>query len=417
MPRKRDLWSFSTGRYGATVRVYEPRLGAPLRYDWRDPDGSRHRPEVRPIITFDPDRPVDPARAKRAEDLCERKAAELRLEPLRDETAPKALTLGRAYDLYFDPRRRALPKSRSARVHHTASREFWTEELGADAAVDAIPPADVKGALERLRETGKVQTAIKRLANLRTLIRWLQEDMGHDDLRDPTRGIKKKHVRGDYRPRRRRYTDEERTAIRDQLPQADHRFRLFMTLVMRSGPRGVQAREAMRSGLDTPLEPPPPKGYAPHGWLVLGAVKGQDPMVIFLSAEERAEIDAALASYLAPWEAEYQAGERTDYPLIPGGRIDRGELEDEPISDTALRTMLHTIEKAAGVEHRDWRGFHGFRRSWVDEMDEKVGTDTAAHAGGWSDTDMVTGTYVSRVRYGHLERARKAKEEGADDAE
>lgn len=424
MGRKRRLWSYSTGRYGSTVRIYEPRLAAPLRFDWREDDGTRHRPEVSPalVVRRSPDEATDPVLTRKAEDLCERKAAELRLEPLREESAPDTLTLGRAYDLFFDERRRALPKSRSARTHHEGSRDFWLAELGAEAVVDGIPPADVLGALKRLKEKGQTPTALKRLSNLRTLINWLREDMGFDTLRDPTRGrkLKKAAIRKGHQPRRRRFTDEERDAImaevyREENP-VDPRFRLFMTLVRKSGPRGVQARTATRRGLDVPLEPPPPKGHAPHGWLVLPAAKDQDPMIIYLSAEERAEIDAALAGYLAKYEAAYQAGEITDYPLMPGGRMDRDELTDEPISDRSFRLMLHAMEDAAGVDHQDWRGFHGFRRSWVDEMDTKVGLDTAAHAGGWSDTDMVEGTYVSRVRYDHLERARKAKESG-DDAE
>jgi len=413
MARPRKPWKESTGRYGSTVRIYEPRLGAPLRWDYRDASGRRTRPEVVPELRVrrGPNEPLDPVLVRQAQDRLEQKAAELALEPLRRASEPHELTLGQAYRLYFDPKRRALPRSKEARQHHKASREFWEATLGAGTPWNKITPADVRGPLIELREAGKIATAEKRLQNLRTLYRWLREQMRVKGLEDPTLGIRFTEITEGYEPRRPRYSPDELARLRQAWREADPRFRLFMTLMTTSGARGGQVRHATRRGLDAPLDPAPPAGAAPHGWIVLPAVKRQRPMVTFLTAAQRRELDAALAGYLAEWEAEYQAGTRSDYPLIPGGYIKRGALLPEPISDTALRRTLKEMEKAAGVERRERRGFHGFRRAWVDAIDSAAGLDTATAAGGWSRRELVEGVYVSPRRWEHLERAREIMEQ------
>lgn len=420
MGRKRKRWSYSTGRYGSTVRIYEPRPGAPLRWDYRDEDQVRHRPEVDPPVVVRPaeNEPVDAVLARRAEDLCEQKAAELRLRPLREGTAPADWELGQLYDLYFDPRRNALPPSESARKHHRLARALWEGNLGTDRTWNTIVPADVWGVLLGLKAEGKVATAEKSLTTLRTVYRWLQQKMRIRGLEDPTLGLEVRDLREGHEPRRPRYDRDERAAMRKVWTLADPRFRLFMSILTGSGARAIQARSAMRSGVDAPLEVGPRKP-PPHGWLLMAGVKGQAHMLTYLTEHQRRELDAALAGYLAPWEAAYQAGELEDYPLIPSGRLDQEPgLKLAPISDTALRKMLKRAEKQAGVKRIPYRGFHGYRRAWVDIVDEKAGIDTATHAGGWSSRDQVEGTYVSPRRYEHLERARKVmEEEGHDDAE
>lgn len=415
MARPRKRWSYSVGRYGATVRIYEPRLGAPLRWDYRTEHG-RQRPEVQPPLRVrrGEDGPLDPVLVRQAQDLCDRQAALLTIGPLRRSTEPEKLTLGLAYALYMDPRRKALPASRSARVHHDASRAFWAAELGESVIWDAIKPADVWAALLRLREAGKLATAEKRADNLRTLYRWLREQMDYETLRNPLRGLDKKKLLQGYQPRRPRYTAAEVERLVTASVAFGPRFALFVTLMADSGARAVQVRSAMRSGLDPVLEPPLPAGHAPNGLLVLPAVKGQEPMVTYLTARERRAVDAALASYLAPWEAEWQDS-GANYPLLPGGRSDR-ELIREPISDTALRKVWPDLEAAAEVENRPRRLFHALRRAWTDDIEETEGLDTTTAAGGWSRRETVEGIYLSKRRYGHLERARRRRERGSEDA-
>lgn len=411
--RRSAGWSYSVKRYGVSVRIFESRPGAALRWDYQE-DGQRTRPEVTPraFVRGAPDGPLDATLMRQAEDLCEQKAAALRLQPLRSETDPPTLTVGEAYRLYFEPRRRALPASREARIHHTASRAFWTQELGAETLWDRIRPGDVWGALTRLKEAGQVATAEKRFSNLNKLYTWLRDRMGYEELKNPLRTLRKADLRTGYQPRRPRYTDAEVERLVAAAPRFGERMALFVTLLADSGARAVQVRRAMRSGLDCDLEPAPPKGDAPHGWIMLPAVKGQEPMLTYLTARERRALDAALASYLAEWEAEWQ-GDGTDYPLVPGGRTDsRGLLNRQPITDAALRRVWPRLEKAARVPRKARRTFHGVRRAWADDIEAGEGLDTVTAAGGWSKRDTPEQLYISKRRYSHLERARRRREQG-----
>lgn len=411
MARPRKLWSCVVGRHGEKVRVYEPRFGAPVRWDWRDAEGVRHRPEVNPplVVRPDPAGPVDPGCERQARDACRKRQEELqRLANLRRASDPEHLTHGAGWALFFDPKREALPPSPQARTHYRLSRAFWELELRMDTPWDAVKPADVEGALKRLIAKGQYQTAAKRLANLRHLTRWLRDRMDYDTLRDPTRGVEARALLAGYEPRRPRYTPQELQKLFDAAPRLGERFALFVTLLREHGARGGQIRLAMRSGLDCALEPPPPPDFFPHGWLMLPGVKHQRDMLLPLTRRAREAIDAAIVSYLAPWEAEYQDG-GADYPLIPGGRTDR-ELLREPISDNGLRKLWPKMEQLAGVPKLPRRVFHGGRRSWVDEMRDAIGVDATAHAGGWGDTDMVQNVYSSPRRYADLERARRARE-------
>lgn len=410
MGRPRKPWAHSVGRYGATVRIMEPRLGHPLRWDYREGE-KRTRPEVVPTmrVRLSPAAPVDPVLERKAIDLCEQKAATLTLQPLRDATEPEALTVGQAYDLYFDPRRLAVPKSKSARVHHTASRKFWLSELKPDTKWDAIAPADVKAGLLRLVAQKQIPTAEKRLDNLRTLYRWLMRGMGFDLLRDPTRGIEKSKLLEGYEPRRPRYSKAEVERLIEKAKDFDARFDLFVKLMTDSGARAVQVREAMRSGFNCELEPPPPAGLFRHGWLSLPKVKGQPAMLTALTQRQRKALDEALRTYLAEWETVYlETGE--DYPLIPGGRMDRGELVKEPISDEGVREKWVKLEEAAGIPTLRRRAFHGSRRAWSDDIFETEGLDTLTAAGGWSRSETPEGIYLSKAKYSHIERARKRRE-------
>ena len=403
------------GRYGQTMRIYEPRLGAALRWDYRDEDG-RHRPEVMPTLRVrrSPDAAVDPAKERVARDLCEKRAAQASLTDLRAQTEPERLTLGQAFRLFHEPRRRALPPSPQARKHHTDSRAFWEAELGPDTPWAGLRPADVRAALIRLKETGKVQTAAKRLQNLGRIARWLVEDMGYDELRDPTRGVKSSQLLEGYEPKRRRYTPEQIRRLREALTEGDPRFRLFLSILMDSGTRSVQARTLMRSAVNATLEPPPPAGWGPHGWIVLPGVKSQPPLPWPMTSRVRARVDEALAGYLAEWEAEWQdAGE--DYPLIPGRYSgEHGHLVKVPATYNGLLLHLRALEERAEVPYQRSRAFHGIRRAWADLMTEEEGLDTAQRAGGWTRRETVEEHYLSRERYVYLDRARK-RMEGADD--
>ena len=79
--------------------------------------------------------------------------------------------------------------------------------------------------------------------------------------------------------------------------------------------------------------------------------------------------------------------------------------------DRALRKMWVRLERAAKVPALPRRAFHGVRRSWADDIEAAHGLDTVTAAGGWSRRETPEQVYVSRRKYGHLERARKRREE------
>jgi integrase len=410
MARPRKRWRESRGRKGQAVAIYEPRLGSDLRWDYRDADGQRRRPWVDPPmkVRHRATDPVDPMLARAAADECERFYHELRGETHRKRQTAHDLTVGEAFAHYHDPRDGALPKSRSAQTHHKASRDYWTDRLGADRLWNDVVPANIEGAVREMVAEGKAPTAEKRFQNLRTVANWLRVKMRLRGLEDPTLGVEVGEMVAGHEPRRPRYTPKEVERLVEASVAFGPRVHLFVALLADSGARAGQVRLAMRSGLDAPLDPPPPDGVGPHGWLILPAVKRQRPMLTLLTQRCRDAVGVALESYLAPWEAEHQSAERLDYPLLPGGHVDR--LEDEPISDTALRKLWPKIEAAAKVPTKPRRTFHGVRRMWADAVREGAGIDATAHAGGWSSREMVESVYVSPRRWDDLEAARKVRE-------
>lgn len=416
MARPRKRWRYSTGRKGQTVAIYEPRLGNDLRWDYREenPDTGemeRRRPWVDPPmrVRLSDSEPVDPILAREAEAECERFYHQLRGSTSRRRRDAHDLTVAAAFALFHDERDGGLPKSRSARTHHKASRDYWTERFGPDRMWNDVPPAHVESAVEDIVAEGMAPTARKRFQNLRTVYRWLKTKMRLRGLEDPTLGVEIKEMTAGHEPRRPRYTPAEVERIVEASRHFGPRVHLFTVLLADSGARAGQVRRAMRSGLDAPLDPAPPEEVGPHGWLILPAVKRQKPMLTLLTERSRAAINAALDSYLEPWESEYGARSREDYPLLPGGRTDR-DLEPDPISDTAIRRLWPKIEARADVPTKPRRTFHGVRRMWADEVSRKAGLDTTAHAGGWSSRDMVEDVYVSPRRWDDLERARKIRE-------
>lgn len=424
MARPRKRWRYSTGRKGETVAIYEPRLAGDLRWDYREENPEtgeleRRRPWVDPPmrVRLSENEPTDPLLVKAARELCDSFHHELRGASHRQRLDAHDLTVSDAFALYHDPRDGNLPRSRSARVHHKASRDFWTERFGEDALWNDVRPAQVEGAIRDLVDAGMIPTARKRFANLRTVAKWLREKMRLRGLEDPTAGVETKDLTAGHEPRRPRYSTKEVEKLVEASAEEGGRIHLFTVLMADSGARAIQVRNAWRSGLDIELDDPPPESHAPHGWLMLPAVKKQAPMLVYLTRRERAAIERALGSYLAKWEAQYQADELEDYPLLPGGRIDRDEMTMEPIGDRALRYEWKVLEKAADVETKPRRAFHGIRRAWVKKVEEGSDIETVTHAGGWSRREIVESTYVPKRRFQHLERAREIMEKEGDDAE
>jgi hypothetical protein len=429
MPRKRTdpafaetpagYWSVATGRRPYTVRVREEpgRRGANVVLRYTDPATGTPTTDTLPFGVRDGERLV-PERVRAAIEAGEKRSRELGLGILRAATSPRRLTWGEAWAAFLDPRSGGLPASVSAQRNYRRASVVWLNAIGRDTPYNAPRPNEVAAVLWDVKASGTPTAAEMHAKVLRTLHRWLTERAGYDDLKNPLRGLDWKKLRAGIQPRRGRYTpaEVERLLSVRTHPTLDPRFALMILAAVHTGARSAALRRMMRSGLDCPLAPAPTQEQAPHGWLLLPPLKGQDPPLVFLTSTLRAELDAALAGHLAAYEARWQT-ERIDYPLIPGGKLVGGVVPlraagHEPIGENDPKEWLAAAERLADVEHVTHRAWHGLRREWTDTVEERAGLEVTAVAGQWSDTSMVEKVYRSKTQFGKLAKAREAVEEG-----
>ena len=416
---KTGRWSVRVGEHGARVRVREESPAGRVVLFWSDPTSrKRHQVYAETGTVRNAagriDAALEAALMREADDL----AARLRIGRELAAVDTAHITLAQGFARYHDPRAGALPASRSARTHHRAARRFWCDRLRdvdgvlrADRPWNSILPSEVDAALRPL--AARVPTAEKHVRCLRTVTRWLRDRAGFDGLKDPTRHVNLRKLREHHAPRRPRYTRTELRRLYEVAARVGPRFRFALIWAADSGARSAALYRAMRSDVDAALDVPPTPEQAPHGWALLPAMKGQGRVLTYLTVAQRAALDEALATYLAPLEARWLA-DGADYPLIPGGRIPRsGAFRGRvgSISNKAMEKWLRRAEKLAEVPHVARRGWHGIRRGWTDQTwDETESIDAVVAGGGWSDDEMVRGTYASRERLRLLARVRQAQE-------
>ncbi|MDB4886330.1 MAG: hypothetical protein JWN79_1768, partial [Gemmatimonadetes bacterium] len=128
-----------------------------------------------------------------------------------------------------------------------------------------------------------------------------------------------------------------------------------------------QVGESRRSQLDLTRT-----ATAPYGTLNVYGKAKKTAEKFNLTPEQRVAVDRALETVLADAESQYVEGNRrTDYYLIPSGKLVRGAASAErarqaPLSRDALRKAFHALEVAAGVTPVDGRGWYGLRRVATD---------------------------------------------------
>lgn len=368
----------------------------------------------------------DDAALERAREAAQDRSAELRLDRARADVKPQTLTVRQAFALFNDEKRGNLPASDSLRLAHLRAAGVWGHWLGDDTPWNKIIRTDVTAAMRHFAEqrnerTGEpmIPTGLRYVEILRTCHHWLDE-AGFEDLRDPTKGFDWQFWRKKHRPARPRYTDEEVRALLKVRHDVDPRFALFLALADDSASRGKAVRTLWRSMVDVQLDQNPSEEHAPHGWVVFPPLKGQDPVLHFLTAFERRELEMAFSGYLAELEREWQA-ERRDYPLFPAVR--RESLTNgrpvRPEQSRAFRAVgprgpsdwLQDAEEAAKVKHVDGRLYHGLRRRASDYLLEATDLKTLTVAAGWSSERTPESIYVEKRRHPARARAREAMEE------
>lgn len=418
------LWSVTVGDHGCKVKVRERSRGGAVVLDFHAP--NRQVPRATSVRT------VRNEQGQLLREAClaaieeaKRKSAELRLESARAAAQPMRITVGKGFALFHDEEKGGLPPSESARKNHRRARRFWEEAYGAGSPWNRMAPADRDGALRTLKEAGRIATAQSHVTKLRTVYFWLVKKRQLRELEDPLADFDWKKFAEGYEPRRPRFREDEIPKLIAVSRSVDPRLRLFLALLDDSGTRGKAVREAWRSMLDQELDLPPSPEHAPWGWLNLRALKGQKSGLILLTFRERLELVRAIwkaneggvwvPGYLSELEERYQAA-GVDFPLIPGGYLRQGIVRVDslgayrPTSYNAVWTWLRDAEKRAGIQHRDWRAFHGLRRAWSDYVHEEEGLDVLTEAGHWSSRDTPEGIYIERRKHGHLAKARQATE-------
>lgn len=425
---KQGLLAESFGRRPNTVALREEATpGSNVVLDFSR--GGKRRKESLGYPVRSGKRGWDWEALQRARDAAEDRVAELRLGQLRKDVADEQVTVGSAMALYHDPERGGVRGAASTIHRHKFARRKWEEWLGADTPWNAVMPADVEGLIRKYLDKEMAPTARELLKNLRACYNWLRRKRGLKHLVDPTESLSMAEVMEGHEPNRPRYTPEEArrlVAVRDEV---DPRFSLLLALMDDSGARREALRRMTRACVNPPLTFDPGE-RAPHGWVVLPNLKGQQPGPTFLTAFQRREIDRALTGYLSELERIYQETGR-DYPLFPAARVrDTADgvvrpfaRQDEqmrwrpaqskayePVSPARTREWLIEAEQKAGVEHVPGRGWHGIRRAVADYLEEATDLATLTTALGWSSQSVPESIYLEKGKLEKRGRAREAME-------
>lgn len=413
------------------VRVREEKkAGSNLILDFTDPRSGERQKETLDFGVRDDRGHIDEERWARAQARADDRSAALRLSRERTLAEPAKITLGRAYEMFFDPEHGGLLSvSASYTASHRRARDFWKREFGAAHPWNQITPAKLEAAADRAKVEFGPAAAEQFVERLQIVWGWLTEKAEIEGLKNPARKWDRKAFRGGRQPRRPRYSEAELVALIAVSRRVDPRFRLLLCFADSSGSRGGQIRTAWRSALNAPLAVPPEPDEAPHGWIVFGGVKGQADHRVFLTSWQREELAGAMGGYfddsagafkpgfLSVLEARFlETGD--DYPLFPGGYLRKGVA---PIRAEGLRRTLRPVgrtepwnwlveaERLADVARVRGRGLHGIRRAWAKYSRREIGKTAAARAGGWSKEETLEDIYAGE-RHEDLVASREAQE-------
>lgn len=321
-----------------------------------------------------------------------------------DPDAEKPLTIRDGLALVTDPRRGKYPKD-------TPHRREVERELERAAVIlenrpwDAIEAGDLRALYrvraEVLRSQGKVgrRGAEVTVARVLAVAEWLREErkIPIGACRPPKNWKQELGAEvTEEPPHRPRHTIEEYRRILAVAPKVDPRFGLLARLGV--GLRLGQVRRVRRRQVD----------LAARRMRVPGKGKKGGALVALID-EDVAMLEAAFAGYLAPLEAQYQAGMLADYHLFPSGRL-AGSGRDSAagvchpeqgaatsIVSTTVRNWWRRAERLAGVPHVTGRATYGGKRVAIDEAKAmEVSRDTLASLGGWADTQMADRVYADQ---------------------
>lgn len=216
-------------------------------------------------------------------------------------------------------------------------------------------------------------------------------------------------------PKRPRHTREEMVAIFAATAQVDPRLGLMYRVGV--GLRMGQLIRVRRSHLT--LDGPEGTGAL----MVAGKGKKHGGLVVLLPEEMAVLRDVLTTGFLAPLEAEREAGRVKDYPLFPqgpltGGRRTPGEGVCRVAQATAPHCTMSAVRKwfkeaavIAGVPEIKGRVTYGVKRAVVDRgKDLKLSRDALASLGLWKGTEMADRVYADQDAFSAAIEAARARQ-------
>jgi hypothetical protein len=419
------LWSDSVGEPPYTVLVLEVVKRGKIQVFTRhqEPDGSR--PYKLTNVGTIRDARRRPVTRLKDEALAE---ARERYEELAGLAAPKGpvkltrLTLAKGLETAFGENGHwslGDPTNWGKDVHGYLSafiellhRHNKRNPKTAPLHYDEVTPGMLKGSMRTLAKDGAenrdgqgLERANKMYRCFFALCRWLTGE--YPDLRFPADLYQWRQTLGyiweeetgrdlelEAEQSRPRHTLEEQIKLYASLDKLGVDRRLALLLRIGGGEQRMgQVRATMRSRVD--LSPGAGIGYGvvrPRGR------KRKKASPTFLTAEERAFLDVAMTDgYLRELEKAYQTGALKDYPLFCSGKfrhprryvkemrkqqtdytvsgvIPLGRKKYTPIDKGTLSYEFHELERIAGVDVIEGRGWYGLRRLTSDLFEELAKT-------------------------------------------
>lgn len=216
-------------------------------------------------------------------------------------------------------------------------------------------------------------------------------------LENPVEGFDWKKLEQGHEARQHRFDKPQLLALLRVRYQVDPRFALFLAFSAQSITRSAEIRNLMRSHVDRSLSIPPTRHEAPYGY--------EDPITGLWRT-----------GYLRELERRWTA-KGTDYPLFGGRRLKAGIMPPDrpsaqkPIANLRPREWLQKAEKLAGIEHVEWRSWHGVRRAISDLLEEGTDLATLTAMGRWKNQATPERIYLDRKKYGKLAKGRRALED------
>lgn len=235
----------------------------------------------------------------------------------------------------------------------------------------ARDPEDLSAAERKFAVRGGPIAALKAVSLLYTISKWAcgkgyidKAPVRPIELPEFVRRIWEADTKSEVREGRPRHELAEAQRLHANLRKGDLRLKLLEEVAF--GTRLGQARLLTRRDVNLV-----PDAIALGTVNIRGGSKRKRGTAIDLDSRSRLAVDEALSTWLAPWEAAFQAGKLENYYLIPAESADDIESGmplpvSAPISESHLGSLWDALEATAGLPKVEGRRWYGIRRLFRD---------------------------------------------------